>query len=57
MSPRTGRPIKGESKKSGRFELRLNDEENALLEELSNKLHLTKAEVILLAIKKLSDEQ
>jgi hypothetical protein len=52
MSPRTGRPPKAvEIKKNNRFELRLSNEESQLLEELASKLQISKAEVIIKALK------
>ena len=42
MSPRT----KSDKSKRNRFELRLDDEMNAMLEECSEKLKTTKTEVI-----------
>lgn len=42
MSPR----MKSDKSKHNRFELRLNDEMNNLLEECSKKLETTKTEVI-----------
>jgi hypothetical protein len=42
--------------KHSRFELRLSNEESQLLEELASKLHLSKAEVVILAIHKLAEQ-
>jgi predicted DNA-binding protein len=57
MSPRTGRPpLSDDVKKNGRFELRLTNEENQLLDELSNKLGISKAEVIIKAIRLLAEQ-
>lgn len=52
MSPRTGRPIKDDSeKKKIRLEIRLTEEENMLLSELSSKLKISKTDTIIKAIR------
>jgi uncharacterized protein (DUF1778 family) len=56
MSPRTGRPLINDTKKTERLEIRLTKEEKQLLTELSSKLKLSRAEVIILAIKKLAEQ-
>ena len=57
MSPRTGRPKMSDSeKKIVRLEVRLTNEENELLTELSNKLELSKTDTILKAVRFLAEE-
>lgn len=46
MSPRTGRPLKGASKRNKTFQLRMSEEELALLEECAQKLNTTRTEVV-----------
>ena len=58
MSPRTGRPVKEESeKKNVRLEIRLTDEEAALLSELSRSLGLSKTDTILREIALLAEQK
>lgn len=58
MSPRTGRPLKSEKlKKKYRLEIRLTDEENKRLNELSEKLNLSKTDVILKAVELLAEQK
>ena len=58
MSPRTGRPPKSDSdKKTIRFELRLTTAENDIINDLSNKLKLSKTDVVLKAISLLAEEK
>lgn len=52
MSPRK----KSDNAKRNRFELRLNDEMNNILEECSEKLHTTKTEVINKGIRMVKSE-
>lgn len=57
MSPRTGRPKMSDSeKKIVRLEIRLTNEENELLTELSNELELSKTDTILKAVRFLAEE-
>ena len=49
MSPRTGRPKKDNAKRK-RLEIRLTDEQDALLEECSEELKATKTDVIIKGI-------
>lgn len=51
MSPRTGRPLKGETKKEIRLQLRLNSEENALIEECAERMNTTRIDVVMQGIK------
>lgn len=59
MSPNTrGRPPKSDDdKKSIRLELRLTKAENEALKKLSDKLQLSKTDVVLKAISLLEDEK
>ena len=58
MSPsRTGRPRKADSEKRlVRLEIRLNNEEDILLTELSKKLELSKTETIVKAVRQLAEK-
>lgn len=51
MSPRTGRPIKGETRKDLRLQLRLNQEEMALIDECAKRTESTRTEVVMKGIK------
>lgn len=58
MSPHTGRPPKEESKKKAvRLQIRMTDEENRRLNELSEKLNLSKTDVILKALELLAEQK
>ena len=46
MSPRTGRPPKGEAKKSVRIEIRITQEKADQLKECAERLAISRAEVI-----------
>lgn len=46
MSPRTGRPIIGKTKKEHRLQLRLNDEEMALINECAERMKTNRTEVV-----------
>lgn len=46
MSPRTGRPIKGASKKSLNLQIRMNEEEMKLLDECVNRTKSTRTDVV-----------
>ncbi len=46
MSPRTGRPIKGTSKRDKSLQLRMSKEELELLDECSKRLEMTRTDVI-----------
>ena len=45
MSPRTGRPT--DNPRKIRLEIRLNEDENQLLKECTEKLNLTKTDVLM----------
>lgn len=51
MSPRTGRPIKGETRKEMRLQLRLNQEEMALIDECAERMAVTRTEVVMNGVK------
>lgn len=58
MSPRTGRPVKDDcEKKTTRLEIRLTDEEHAMLSELAEKLGTTKTATILRALHLLAEQK
>ena len=46
MSPRTGRPIKGNSKRDKSLQLRMSAEELELLDECAKRLDTTRTEVV-----------
>ena len=46
MSPKTGRPIKGSSKRDRSLQLRMSEEELALLEQCAQRLSVTRTDVV-----------
>ena len=46
MSPTTGRPIKGASKRDKNLQIRINTEELALLDECAQLLDISRTDVI-----------
>ena len=56
MSPRTGRPIKGTSKRDKSLQLRMSGEELALLDECSKRLEISRTDVINKGIKLVKKE-
>ncbi len=56
MSPRTGRPIKGTSKRDKSLQLRMSSEELELLDECSKRLELTRTDVVNRGIKLVKEE-
>lgn len=46
MSPRTGRPIKGTSKRDKSLQLRMSQEELDLLDECANRLDESRTDVV-----------
>lgn len=46
MSPRTGRPVKGASKRDKSLQLRMSLEELALLDECAKRLNVTRTDVV-----------
>ena len=59
MSPRTGRPIKGASKRDKSLQLRMSEDELKLLDECAHRLNLTRTDVVnkgILLVKKELDD-
>lgn len=56
MSPRTGRPIKGDTPKDSRINIRLDSEEMLLLDECAQRLKSTKTEVLMRGIQLVKKE-
>ncbi len=56
MSPRTGRPIKGTSKRDKSLQLRMSGEELELLDECSKRLEMTRTDVVNKGIKLVKKE-
>lgn len=46
MSPRTGRPIKGASKRDKSLQLRMSSEELDLLDECAKQLNISRTDVV-----------
>lgn len=46
MSPRTGRPIKGASKRDKSLQLRMSEQELELLDECAKCLNMTRTDVV-----------
>lgn len=46
MSPRTGRPIKGTSKRDKSLQLRMSEEELNVLDECAKRLNLSRTDVV-----------
>lgn len=46
MSPKTGRPVKGTSKRDKSLQLRMSKEELELLDECSKLLNMTRTDVV-----------
>ena len=51
MKPKMGRPIKGETKKELRLQLRLNQEEMALIDECTERTGKARVEVVMDGVK------
>jgi Fe-S cluster assembly ATPase SufC len=56
MSPRTGRPIKGTSKRDKSLQLRLSGEELSLLDECARRLSISRTDVISRGIQLVNEE-
>ena len=56
MLPRTGRPIKGTSKRDKSLQLRMSGEELELLDECSKRLEMTRTDVVNKGIKLVKKE-
>lgn len=46
MSPKTGRPIKGASKRDKSLQLRMSEDELSLLDECAKRLGVTRTDVV-----------
>lgn len=46
MPPRTGRPVKGKSKRDKSLQLRMSEQELQLLDECANRLHQSRTDVV-----------
>lgn len=60
MSPRTGRPIKGASRRDKSLQLRMSEEELKLLDECATRLSITRTDVVnkgIQLVKKEMDEK
>lgn len=58
MSPRTGRPkLDDDTKKNIRLEIRLNQEQDKLLNELAERYQLTRTETIMKALELLAKKK
>lgn len=58
MSPRTGRPkLDDDTKKNIRLEIRLNQEQDKLLNDLAEKYQLTRTETIMKALELLATKK
>ncbi|MCW6667535.1 CopG family transcriptional regulator [Aerococcaceae bacterium NML190938] len=56
MTPRTGRPLKGNSKRDRRLEIRLTTEELDKIQSVADKNKLSKADTIVKAIDLLDEK-
>ena len=56
MSPRTGRPVKGSSKRDKSLQLRMSAEELALLDECSERLSISRTDVVNTGIRLVKSE-
>ena len=56
MSPRTGRPIKGKSKRDKSLQLRMSEEELELLDECAQQLNETRTDVVNRGIRLVKNE-
>ena len=56
MSLRTGRPIKGTSKRDRNLQIRMNKEELALLDECAERLDMSRTDVINKGIRLVKEE-
>lgn len=46
MSPRTGRPVQGESRKDHKLQIRMSNEELAVLDECAERMNTTRTAVV-----------
>ena len=56
MSPRTGRPLKGETRRDNRIAINLDEEELTILDECVEKTSSTRTDVIVRGIRLVKQE-
>lgn len=56
MSPRTGRPPKGEHPRNGKITIRISEQELQKIQECAERLHSTRADAIVAGIDLLKAE-
>ena len=56
MSPRTGRPLKGETKRDKRVAVKLDESEIAILDECAQRTDSTRTDIIVRGIKLVKHE-
>lgn len=56
MSPRTGRPVKGASKRDKSLQLRMSAEELELLDECAKRLKATRTDVVNKGVRLVKDD-
>lgn len=56
MTAKTGRPVQGESKKTLRLQLRLNQEEMQMIDDCAEKLGANRTETVIKGVSLLKDE-
>lgn len=50
MSPRTGRPPKGEQSRTGKLTIRVSEQEASKIQECADRLHSTRTDAIMAGI-------
>ena len=56
MSPKAGRPIKGESKRDKSLQLRMSEEELRILDECARRLEVSRTDVVSKGVKLVKTE-
>lgn len=56
MSPRTGRPPKGEQSRTGKITIRVSDQEAQKIQECADRLNVTRTDAIMTGIDLLKAE-
>ncbi len=56
MSPRTGRPPKGEQSRTGKLTIRISNQEALKIQECANRLNSTRTDAIMVGIDLLKAE-
>lgn len=56
MSPRTGRPIQGQTKKDLRLQLRLNQEEMSMLDECVERTGSNRTDIVMKGVRMVKRE-